>query len=244
MALVPGGAFSSVVNVPAAECIAIPAAMSFTDAAGSLEAFATAWDALFRQAGLKRGQTALIHAVASSVGLAAVQLCRAFGVQSIGTSRSAAKLERASRMGLDHGVLVGTDGRFADGVRALTGGAGVNGVLELVGGAYLAESIDACATHAWLMLVGLLGGGSAEVPLRTVLRKRMTIRGTTIRARPGDERVSLAREFEAQLLPLFVSGALRPHVERVAPCADAAAELARLERNETFGKTVLTWESP
>ena len=240
MGLVAGGAWAEQLVTHEREALAIPPGLSFSDAAAIPEAFTTSWDALVLQGGMGVGSKVLIHAVASGVGTAALQLCRAFGALAIGTGRNAAKLERAKALGLPHAVLVGKDAQFADAVKQHAPG-GVDVVLDLVGGDWVPQSLDALAPRGTLMLVGLVAGASADVPLRTVLGKRLRVQGTTLRARPLEEKIAVAREFERRVLPLFTSGALRPVIDAVLPMTELEPALARLASNDTFGKLVLTW---
>ncbi|MFZ5439791.1 MAG: NAD(P)H-quinone oxidoreductase [Myxococcota bacterium] len=240
MGLVAGGAWAEQLVTHEREAMAMPAGMSFADAAALPEAFATAFDALVLQGGMGVGSQVLIHAVASGVGTAALQLCRLFGARAIGTGRSSSKLERVMKMGLPDVVLV-QDGKFAARVKHLTAGRGVDVALDLVGGDWVPETVDSLAQKGTLMLVGLVAGASAEVPLRSVLGKRARIIGTTLRARPLEEKIVVARAFEQRLLPAFERGALQPVVDAVFPMLELKTALTRLAANDSFGKFVLTW---
>ena len=241
MGLVGGGAWAERLVTHEREALAMPAGLSFTDAAAIPEAFTTAFDALVLQGGMRLGTRTLIHAVASGVGTAALQLARVLGAHAIGTGRNAQKLERAKALGLPHAVLVAKDApRFADEVKALSPG-GVDLALDLVGGDWVPETLDALAPQGTLMLVGLVAGASAEVPLRAILGKRLRVIGTTLRARPLEEKIAVARELERRVVPLFGTGALKPVVDAVLPMTEVSAALSRLASNETFGKLVLTW---
>lgn len=234
--LVAGGAMASFVTVHEREAIRAPAGLSDVELAAIPEAFATAWDALVVQAGLRPGEAVLVHAVGSGVGTAAVQLCRVAGARVIGTSRSADKL---ARLELD-AAIVPAEGRFAAAVRVATGGRGADVILDLVGGPYVAEGLEAAAERARILCVGTLGGGRAELPLGLLLSRRVQLCGTVLRARPLEEKFALARAFEAQLVPLFEAKRLRPVVEATLPLEAVAAAHARLEADGTFGKLVLT----
>lgn len=240
MGITAGGAMCERVVMHARELIPVPAAMSLTDAAAVPEVFLTAWDALFLQAKLTMGEVALVHSVASGVGTAAVQLCRAAGVRVIGTARSAEKLERVKALGLSDGV-VARDGRFADEVERLTSSRGVDVVLDAVGAAYFAENLHVMAPLGRLVMLGLMGGAQADVSLAPLLMKRLRVLGTVLRARPLEEKATLAREFTRTVLPLFASGALRPVVDAVLPMSEVGEAHARMERNDTVGKLVLVW---
>jgi putative PIG3 family NAD(P)H quinone oxidoreductase len=242
MGLVGGGAWAQEVVVDARELLPVPERLSLVEAAALPEAFITAFDAMFLQAGLQAGHSVLIHAAGSGVGTAAVQLARAFGVRSLGTARTVAKLEQLHALGLDAAIAVsGTPPQFAQAVLQANGGRGVEAVLELVGGDYLPQSLESCAPKGTVMLVGLVAGATAELPLRMILGKRLRIIGTTLRARPSEERVALCAVLRERLVPLFASGALRPVVSSTVPFAQAPDALRLLAANASFGKTVLTW---
>ena len=240
MGLVGGGAWAQELVTHEREAMAMPAGMSFADAAALPEAFATAFDALVLQGGMTVNSEVLIHAVASGVGTAAIQLCRLFGARAIGTGRNEKKLERARAMGLTRTILV-KDGVFSAQVKQLTSGRGCDVALDLVGGDWFAETIDAMAPQGTVMLVGLVAGATAEVPLRSVLAKRLRVQGTAMRSRSLEEKIAVARAFEQRLLPSFVSGQLKPVVDAVLPMAELQPALQRLASNDTFGKLVLTW---
>ncbi len=240
MGIVGGGAMATHVVVHERELIPVPEGMTLTDAAAVPEVFLTAYDALFEQARLALGETAVLHSVGSGVGTAAVQLANAVGVRAIGTSRTAAKLDRCAELGLAHPVLV-EGGKFAARVRELSGGRGADVVLDTVGGAYLAENLSALAARGRIVIVGLLGGISGNVPLGMLLAKRASIIGTVLRARPLEEKAALAQRFTAHVLPLFAAGKLAAVVDDVMPMAEVAAAHERMENNATFGKIVLSW---
>lgn len=232
MGVVAGGAMASHLLVHEREAIPIPTGLDFVQAAAVPEAFITAWDAL-EQARVGLGDRVLIHAVASGVGTAALQLVRAAGARSIGTSRTREKLDRCTALGLDQAVLV-EEKRFAD----ATGPVDV--ILDLVGAAYAAENARALAPRGRWVMIGLVGGARAEIPLATLLGKRAHLIGTVLRARPLEEKATLAQAFTRQVVPLFASGRLAPVVDDALPLDQVAAAHERLERNETFGKLVLT----
>ncbi|MGD8861976.1 MAG: NAD(P)H-quinone oxidoreductase [Myxococcales bacterium] len=240
MGIAGGGGMSTHIVVHARETIAVPGNMDLSEAAAIPEVFLTAYDALFLQGDFGMGQTVLLHAVGSGIGTAAVQLVRAVGGRSLGTSRTGDKLERCEALGLDHGILV-TDKRFADAVREATAGAGVDVALDTIGAAYLAENLKALSPRGRLVIIGLMGGATGEIPLGLVLQKRLRIQGTVLRSRPLEEKASLARRFEAEVLPLFERGLLKPVVDRVMPMKDIAAAHIRMEGNESFGKIVMAW---
>lgn len=238
MGLVGGGGYAEYVVVPEREAIRVPEPLSFEEAAAVPEVFITAHDALVTQLQLASGETLLIHAVGSGVGTAALQLARIAGATVVGTSRSGWKLERAKELGLD--VAIDSSERdVVSEVRAATRGAGVEAVLDLVGAPLLAANLECLAIKGRLIVVGLSGGRSAEIDLGVVLRKRVRIFGTSLRTRPLEERISVARRFESQVVPLLESGRVAPIIDSVIPMHDAAAGHRRMEANANFGKLVL-----
>lgn len=241
--VVGGGAYAEAVTVHARTLARIPEGLDFTEAAAVPEAFVTAYDAMVLQAGLGAGDAVLVHAVGSGVGTAAVQIARAIGARSIGTARSEAKLERAKELGMTAGVVPTAPGGspvFAEEVKKLTAGAGADVVLELVGGNYVPESLAALAPKGRLVLVGLLAGTRADVDLGVILRRRLRVLGTVLRARPLEEKILAAQTLGHALAPLFASGALRPVIDRVLSLDEAAEAHAYVATNAGFGKVVLT----
>jgi NADPH2:quinone reductase len=216
----------------------IPINLNFVEAAAVPEVFITAHDAIFTQCELKRGEWLLVHAVASGVGLAALQLAKANGAQVIGTSRTEHKLNRCSEFGLDVPILT-KESKFADAVMRATEGNGVNVVLDLVGGPYFGENLEAIAQKGRMILVGLTAGRSAEFNLSMALFKRLKIIGTVLRGRSTEEKAAAVKRFVEEVVPLFASSKIRPNVDKVFP-AEAIQEAHRyLESNESFGKVIL-----
>ena len=236
--LAPGGTYGEELVVHARAVARMPEGMSFVDGAAVPEAFITAYDAMVTQGGLASGDAVLIHAAGSGVGTAGVQIARALGATVIGTARTAEKLERARKLGLRHGILA-KGGAFAKDVLALTGERGADVVLELVGGAYVAEDLRCIALQGRVVVVGTLGGQSLELDLVTLMRKRATVRGTMLRSRPLEERILAMQTFERHVVPLLASGALVPVVDRVFPLAKAGDAHEYVASNDGFGKVVL-----
>jgi putative PIG3 family NAD(P)H quinone oxidoreductase len=242
MGLVPGAAFAERLVTHEREAVPVPEPVSLDEAAAIPEAFFTAFDALMLQGRLGAGERVLIHAVASGVGTAAAQVVHAAGATTIGTSRNAAKLERAEALVPFTPLLVGGDTpRFAERVLELTGGAGVDLVLDLVGGRYTAESLACLSPRGRMMLVGTVDGVKSELDLRLVLGKRAQITGTVLRARPLEERMALARAVERHVLPLFARRAYRPVVDRVLPVDQVTEAFEHLVADRNVGKIVLAW---
>ncbi|MBS1990790.1 MAG: NAD(P)H-quinone oxidoreductase [Cyanobacteria bacterium SZAS LIN-3] len=217
----------------------IPEALSYIEAAAVPEAFITAFDAVVLQGGLTAGKTVLVSAVGSGVGLAVVQIAHSFGARIIGTSRTAEKLVRAQEFGLGESVVV-NDGLFADKVSSITGGVDI--VIELVGGSYVEEDLKCLKQKGRIILVGLLNGAKAGVHLGILLSKRAQIIGTTLRARPLEEKISVMQAFINEIVPRIKSGQMRPVVDKVFPFRQVAEAHAYMESDSNFGKIVLNFE--
>jgi putative PIG3 family NAD(P)H quinone oxidoreductase len=239
MGILGGGGYAEYAVSPEDTLVPVPRGMAPVTAGAIPEVFMTAFDAAFLQEGLRAGETLLVHAVGSGVGTAAVQLAVRAGAQVIGTSRTTHKLERAAELGLTHGVLA--DEHWPDRVLELTGGRGVNVVLDLVGGAYLAGNQRVIAERGRHIVVGLPGGSEAKLSLRALMGRRASIRGTVLRARPLAEKRALAEAFERDVLAGFTSGELQPVIDRVYPAGQVADAHRRMEANESFGKILLEW---
>jgi putative PIG3 family NAD(P)H quinone oxidoreductase len=236
-----GGGQAEYIVANEGEIAEIPANLDWPQAAAVPEVFITAHDALFTQARLRAGESVLVHAVGSGVGLAAAQLAKAAGATVYGTSRSQEKIMRAAKYGLDAGLVVGNPQEIVAAVNEWTKGAGVNVVLDLVGASYFAANLAALAQRGRMMLVGATGGARAEFDFGAVMRKRLTIIGTVLRSRSSVEKAEATRLFARAVLPLLANGAARPVVDSVFPVSQVRAAHERLESNQTFGKVVLNF---
>jgi NADPH:quinone reductase len=230
--LIGGGGYAEYVATHERALAKIPEGMSFEDAAAVPEAFITAYDAMM-QANLRAGETMLISACGSGVGTAAIQLGHAIGATVIGTARTADKLERCKALGLDVGV-VPDGGKFATKIPAPAA------IIELVGGDYIAEDLRCIQLRGRIVLVGMLAGTKTELDLGLLMRKRVQITGTMLRARPLEEKIAAMRVFEAQVVPLLARGRVKPVVDRVFPLADAPRAHEHMASNDGFGKIVLS----
>ena len=239
MGIVGGGGYAERVVVDERVAVAVPEGMSWTAAGAIPEVYMTAFDAVFRQAGLKRGETVLVHAVGSGVGTAAVQLARRAGAFTIGTSRTASKLQRAADLGLDVGLE--GEGAWHRAVRRETNGRGAGVILDLVGAPYLARNQAAIAVGGRHVVVGVPGGTRAEIDLRALMARRARLFGTVLRARGVEEKAALAAGFGAEVLPGFAEARLIPVIDRVYPVSRAADAHRRMEANRNFGKIVMVW---
>lgn len=230
--IVGGGAHASHVLTPEALCAPLPDNIDPVVGGGLPEVFVTAHDALVTRAALRSGERVLIHGVGSGVGTAALQLARAVGATTVGTSRTAAKLERAADLGLHQGVLADDD--MAERIGE------VDVVLDLIGGPYLEVDVAVCATRGRIVIVGLVAGASATLDMGAVMSKRLTIAGTVLRGRPDHEKAAAVAGFAKEVVPLLESGAVAPVVERTFPLERAEAAYDLVGSNETFGKVILT----
>ena len=241
MGILGGGGYAERVAVPAGQCLPVPPALSFADAAAIPEAFLTAFDALVLQAGLAPGEVVLVSAAASGVGTAAAQVAREVGAVAIGTLRTASKRSRVEQLDLGFRALLDAGAPdLAAQVAAAAGGRGVDVVLDLVGAASWPLALDALAPRGRIVAVGTMSGTRVELDLGALMRRRATLIGTVLRSRPAAEKEALTRAFAERMLPALAAGRLRPVVDRVLPLAEAAAAHALLERNDTLGKVVLS----
>jgi NADPH2:quinone reductase len=238
--IVGGGGNAEFTVAHERELARIPGSMSWEDAAAVPEAFITAHDALITNARMQPGESVLVHAVGSGVGLAAVQLVRAFQGVCYGSARTPDKIARARDLGLEDGVVLDTDPEaMVPVVQQWTEGKGMDIILDLAGGPYLTASVEAAAPLGRIVLIGLMAGRSASVNLGTILTRRLTIRGTVMRTRPALEKAAATEAFSRDVLPLLERGQVRPIVERVFPLDQIVTAHALLESNATFGKVVI-----
>ena len=240
MGIVGGGAMATHLVVHEREALRVPEGMPLEEAAAIPEVFLTAYDAVFVQAGLHMGEVLLVHAVGSGVGTAALQLGLAAGARVVGTSRTQDKLTRCRALGLSHGLCV-TDKTFAKELAQMLDGGAADVILDGVGAAYLGENIQALAPCGRIVIIGLLGGATGELPLGALLAKRARVMGTVLRARALEEKATLARAFTREVLPLFAAGKLKPIVDSVLPMSEVRTAHQRMEQNDSFGKIVLKW---
>ena len=238
MALVGGGGYAEQVLVPVGQLMAIPDNLSFEEAAAIPEAFLTAYLNLFRLGELQAGQTVLIHAGGSGVGTAAIQLAHEAGARVLVTAGSADKLERCRQLGADAGINY-KDGPWADKVKELTGGQGVNLILDFIGADYAEANLESLTLNGRLALIGQLSGGQAKINLGTIMRKRLHILGSTLRPRTADEKADLTRNLLEFGWDRFVDGRLKPVLDRAFPIEDAPEAHRYMEKNTNFGKIVL-----
>ena len=241
MGITGGGAHAEYLCVHEREVLAMPCNLSWEEGAAIPEVFLTAYDALFRQLDIRAGERVLVHAIGSGVGTASLQLAQLAGAAVYGTSRSSAKLVKARELGLDH-TIDASAGDWVAQVEERAGRDGIHAIVDLVGGEYFGANLRVLASRGRVVVVGLTAGSRSELDLSIVLRKRLHIVGTVLRARPIEEKIALAREFSERVVPLFEAGRLRPVIEHVFPFSHIRAAHELLESNVTFGKVVLTWD--
>ncbi|MBE2270370.1 MAG: NAD(P)H-quinone oxidoreductase [Anaerolinea sp.] len=239
MAVVTGGAYAELAAVPVGMLMRIPDALTYEQAAAIPEAFLTAHLNLFTLGHLKAGETVLIHAGASGVGTAAIQLARAVGAQVIATAGSPEKLARCVELGAHEAINYKTES-FRERVQQITGGRGADVILDFVGAPYWNDNLASLAVGGRLMLIGFLGGAAGQMNLGAILPKSLTISGTTLRRTPLDQKIALTQEFAAFGLPKIANGELVPVIDRTFPVEQAADAHRYMASNANVGKIILT----
>jgi NADPH2:quinone reductase len=237
--LVGGGAFAEQV-ITNQQCVCpVPPELNDSDAAAVPEAFITAYDALVTQGGMRKDELVLIHAVASGVGSAAVQLVNLWGARAIGTAGGPRKLEAVGKFAPFMPINYIQE-NFRDAIEREYGKQPVDLILDLLGGSYWKPNLQLLRLKGRLMLVGLLAGSTEETPLALVLRKRLQIRGTVLRSRSLEEKIAVTRAFAEEVVPHFSTGSLRPVVDSVYRFSDLHEGIARMESRKNIGKIVFT----
>jgi NADPH:quinone reductase len=240
-ALVAGGGYAEYCVAPAVQCLPIPGGMDLVSAAAVPETFFTVWTNLFGRGRLKRGERVLVHGGTSGIGTTAIQLARAAGATVFATAGSDAKCAACLSLGAD--VAINYRSRdFVEAVRTETEGAGVDVILDIIGGEYVGRNLKCLAAEGRLVQIGLIGGARAETDFGLVLARRLTITGSTLRARSVDEKGALARELEDHVWPWLADRTVRPVIDRTFPLASAAAAHHRMESGDHIGKIVLEIE--
>jgi len=238
-ALVAGGGYATLCVAPAAQCLPLPAPLDFISAAAVPETFFTVWTNVFDRGRLQAGESALFHGGSSGIGTTAIQLAVARGARAFVTAGSDEKCRACEDLGAEHAINYRTDD-FVEVVKRLTGGRGVDLVLDIVGGDYFARNIAALATGGRLVEIGMMGGGmSATIDLGDVLRRRLTITGSTLRPRSVEEKGAIAADLRREVWPLIEKGRVKPVVYRTFPLDEAAAAHQMMESSEHVGKIVL-----
>lgn len=241
-ALVAGGGYADYVVAPAGQCLPVPASLSMIEAAAMPETLFTVWINVFERAYAVEGETILIHGGTSGIGTMAIQLAALFGIRTIVTCGSDEKCAAALKIGASHAINYRTSD-FVAAVAELTSGAGVNIVLDMVGGDYLPRNIDCLADEGRHVSIATQRGAKAEISIRKIMAKRLTLTGSTLRPRSVSYKSLIAQELERNVWPHVVQGRLKPVIDSVFPLEEAAAAHRRMDEGEHVGKIVLTTRS-
>ncbi|MFI5445079.1 NAD(P)H-quinone oxidoreductase [Polaromonas sp. UC242_47] len=239
-ALVAGGGYAELCVAPVGQCLPVPAGFSDIEAASLPETFFTVWSNVFDRGRLQKGETLLIQGGSSGIGVTAIQLAKAMGATVLVTAGSDEKCAACVALGADHAINYRT-ADFAEEVKKLTGGKGVNVILDMVAGNYVAREVECLAEDGRLVFIGVQGGIKAEINAGLVLRKRLTITGSTLRPRPLAFKTAIASALKDKVWPLLASGAVKPVIHSTFPAADAAKAHVLMESNQHIGKIVLSW---
>ncbi|PWC61152.1 NAD(P)H-quinone oxidoreductase [Azospirillum sp. TSH7] len=237
-ALLAGGGYAEFCVVPAAQCLPIPAGLSMAEAAALPETFFTVWSNVFERGALQPGEALLVHGGTSGIGTTAIQLGAAFGARVFATARGPDKCGACIRLGAERAIDYAEED-FVAVVKEATGGAGVNVVLDIVGGDYVARSIDALAVEGRYVCIGFVRGATANVNFFPVMTKRLVLTGSTLRARPVAYKQAVADQLKARVWPLIEQGKIKPVIHEVFPLDQAADAHRLMESNQHVGKLVL-----
>ena len=237
-ALVAGGGYAEYCAAPAGQCLPVPAEFSMVEAAALPETFFTVWTNLFQRGGAEAGDTVLVHGGTSGIGTAAILLGSLFDLTVIVTAASAEKCARAREIGAAHAIDYSTED-FVEAVKRITGGAGVAVVLDMVGGDYVPRNLACLADEGRHVSIAVLRGAMAEVPIWQVMARRLTLTGSTLRARPVAFKAELAETLKREVWPHLEAGRARPVIDTVFPLERAADAHRRMESGEHVGKIVL-----
>lgn len=238
-ALVSGGGYAEYCTAPVPQCLPVPQGLGMVEAAALPETFFTVWQNVFDRARLKGGETILIHGGSSGIGTAAIQMAKAMGARVLATAGSDDKCAACAKLGADRTINYNTQD-FVEATLAATNKKGADVILDMVGGKYFERNVAALAIEGRLSLIALLGGREAKIDLGIVLRKRLTIVGSVLRARPVSEKGAVAASLRREIWPLIASGKIRPVIDSTFALADAAKAHARMETSAHVGKIVLT----
>jgi len=239
-ALVAGGGYAELCVAPVGQCLPVPEGLSDIEAASLPETFFTVWSNVFERAHLQPGETLLIQGGSSGIGVTAIQIAKAMGATVLVTAGSDDKCAACVALGADHAINYKTSD-FAEEAKRLTNGQGVNVILDMVAGNYVAREIECLAEDGRLAIIAVQGGVKAEVNAGLVLRKRLTVTGSTLRPRSVEFKAAIAKALKEKVWPLIARGAIKPVIHSTFAAADAAKAHALMESNSHIGKIVLTW---
>lgn len=239
-ALVAGGGYAQFCVAPVGQCLPVPEGLDDVAAASLPETFFTVWSNVFDRARLQPGETLLIQGGTSGIGVTAIQMAKALGARVIATAGSDDKCAACLALGADHAINYKTQD-FVSAVAAFTAGQGVNVILDMVAGSYVARELESLAEDGRLVIIAVQGGVKAEINAGMVLRRRLTITGSTLRPRPVAFKAAIAQSLRTTVWPLLTSGRIQPVIYRVFPASEAAQAHTLMESNQHIGKLVLTW---
>lgn len=239
-ALVAGGGYAELCVAPVGQCLPVPKGLSDVEAASLPETFFTVWSNVFERGRLQKGETLLVQGGSSGIGVTAIQMAKALGATVIVTAGSADKCAACLALGADHAINY-RDADFAEESKKLTGGAGVNVILDMVAGSYVAREINCLAEDGRLVIIAVQGGVKSEINAGLVLRRRLTVTGSTLRARPVAFKTAIAKALRQHVWPLIENGSIKPVIHSTFAAQEASRAHALMESNQHVGKIVLTW---
>ena len=239
-ALVAGGGYAELCVAPVGQCLPVPKGLTVTEAASLPETFFTVWSNVFERGRLQPGETLLIQGGSSGIGVTAIQIAKALGARVLVTAGSDEKCAACLALGADHAINYKT-ADFAEEVKKLTNGQGVDVILDMVAGSYVTREVESLAEDGRLVIIAVQGGVKAEFNAGMVLRRRLSITGSTLRPRSLEFKTAIAAALKEKVWPLIASGAIKPVIHSTFAAADAAKAHALMESNRHVGKIVLTW---
>jgi NADPH:quinone reductase len=240
-ALVAGGGYAEYCAAPAPQCLPVPRGLDYVAAAAMPETFFTVWTNVFERGRLQANESILVHGGSSGIGTTAIQLARAYGARVFATAGSAEKCAACERLGAERAINY-READFVTAVRQLTGERGVDVILDMVGGDYFARNLEALALEGRLVEIATLSGAKAELDIQTIMQRRLTVTGSTLRARPVADKGAIARALRVRVWPLVESGAVKPIVYATFPLRQAAEAHRLMESSAHIGKIVLTMD--
>jgi NADPH2:quinone reductase len=239
-ALVAGGGYAELCVAPIPQCLPVPNGLSDLEAASLPETFFTVWSNVFDRGRLQAGETFLVQGGTSGIGVTAIQMAKALGAKVIATAGSDDKCQACVKLGADHAINYKSQD-FAEEVKKLTGGKGVDVILDMVAGGYVAREVECLAEDGRLVIIAVQGGVKSEFNAGLVLRRRLQITGSTLRPRPIAFKGAIAASLKAKVWPLLENGSVKPVLHSTFAAAEAAKAHALMETNQHIGKIVLTW---
>ena len=238
-ALTNGGGYAEYVAVPAGQCLPVPAGLPVEEAAALPETFFTVWANVFDRAGLKPGESFLVHGGSSGIGTAAIQLAKSLGSKVFTTAGSAEKCAACQRLGADVAINY-TEQDYVKVLQEVTDGQGVDVILDMVGGDYVARNLELAAVDGRIASISFLKGSQVEIDMMQILRKRLTVTGSTLRPRSAEAKAGIAEKLRAQIWPLIESGEIKPLIAARFPLADVVESHKLMESSKHIGKIILT----